>query len=498
VRDIRSWLSALLLLVLVAAPVRADKEFDEMLKRVPSTANGIVLIDAESLYASQLGQKEGWKAKHQQEYLGGAVMFPSTATHALFAAQMDQFGSADMYEIGLAYLSKPVTMDNLAKFEGGSTETVSGVPVVRSPRNCYFVNFTPQVLGTYAPASRQEFSRWVKFGLKGAESSDLSPYLKDAAKKAGWKNQIVVAFDTTDMINPRMAKLHLAQMDAMSGKKDQLEGVAKLISSMHGISATITVTSKIEAELKVEFTDNIRPFASLLKPVLLEALVHKGAHIENLEAGEFTIGDNSLTLKGPMSEEGLRKILAIIQPPAAQTSPGDEGPGATPGVDPKLLASKRYYTSVSNMIAELKNKRVQKIQESGWWHTQYANKIDDLPILNVDPELLAWGGKISGMLRNIGASLQGVGLKNNALDAYRQETVYAWGPSYGGYGGWGGYGSYYQPGGVWYENNYQEIWAAGRENTTKGAQDRNEVWGQIDQMTGNIRKQMTLKYNTEF
>jgi hypothetical protein len=374
---------------------------------------------------------------------------------------------------------------------------VSGTEVVRSPRNCYFVSFTPQVLGTYAPASRQEFSRWVKSGKSG-KGGELSPFLQAAVAKAGWKNQIVLALDTTDMINPKMAKLHLAQLESLADKKNQLDGIAKLVSGMTGISVVVSVTNKLEGEIRVEFAESVRPYASFLKPVLLEVLAERGAKIENLEAGELTVGDNWLALKGPITEEGLRKLMSIIQPPAAQTSPGDVAEG-TPGMDPKALASQRYYHSVVTLLNELKNQRVQKIQESGWWHQTYANKIDGLPILNVDPDLLAWGGRVSGMLRNIGASLQGVALKNNALDAYRQETVYAWGPSYGSSGSWyGGYGSYYQPGGVWYENNYQQIWAAGRENTTKGASDRVDVWKMIDQETADIRKKMTIKYNTEF
>jgi hypothetical protein len=482
-------------LALTFGTVLADKEFDELMKRVPDSANAIVFIDAESLYASSLGQKEGWNKKHQQEYLGGAVMFPSTATHVIHAGQLDQFGHGTVYEIGLAYLRKSVTMPDLAKFEGGSTETVSGTSVVRSPRNCYFVGFTPIILGTYAPASRQEFSRWVKFGMTNKEP-ELSPYLKEAASKAGWKNQIVLAFDVTDMINPKMAKLQLAQMDSLSGKKDQIDGIAKVVSSMTGIRLVVSVTGKIDGELTVDFGENIRPYASLIKPVLLELLVHKGANIDNLEAGEVTVGDKSLTLRAPMTEEGLRRILSIIHPPAAQVSPGDE---PSPGVDPKLQASKRYYQTVTTLLNELKSKRVQRIQESAWWHSNYANKIDDLPILNVDEELLGWGGSMSGKLRSVAASLNGASLKNNALDAYRQQTVYAWGPSAGYGGAYGyGYGGYYQPGGIWYENNYQEIWAAGRENTMKGAQDRNDVWQLIDTETGNIRKKMTLKYNTEF
>jgi hypothetical protein len=51
--------SCLFLLPFFATNIRAN-DFDQLLAKVPGSANAIVLIDVEKTLASELAQKEGW------------------------------------------------------------------------------------------------------------------------------------------------------------------------------------------------------------------------------------------------------------------------------------------------------------------------------------------------------------------------------------------------------------------------------------------------------
>jgi hypothetical protein len=190
----------------------------------------------------------------------------------------------------------------------------------------------------------------------------------------------------------------------------------------------------------------------------------------------------------------LRRILSLIQAPApaagtvADTFPPDE--------DPTIFASKHYFRSVQSLLVELKDMN-NKAYHSGQiikWYETYAKKIDQLPMHNVDKELLQYGAATSNKLRMLGSSLYGQNIQTNLLNSYKRTEVYAWSGGYGYYGNaWGGYGP-----GMWAQSNAADVSTAKAENVAKGRTDRQKVWVSIDQDTAEVRRAMVDKYKTEF
>src|SRR4029079_4352940 len=119
-----------------------------------------------------------------------------------------------------------------------------------------------------------------------------------------------------------------------------------------------------------------------------------------------------------------------------------------------LSVNQRYYRAVDTLLKERRTKSDQlgakkQWQNSASWHEYTAGKLDQLPSVNVDPDLLNYASACAAKIRVMSESLRGVNIQDKVLDTYiRSGWNYgsAWGAYYGGgaYGGWGGYGSNYK------------------------------------------------------
>jgi hypothetical protein len=265
----------------------------------------------------------------------------------------------------------------------------------------------------------------------------------------------------------------------------------------------------MEGTLSVDFTDSPQAFAAVLKPIILTALGEMGLLLDDVNNWQGSVPGKTFTLQGPVTDGGLRRVLSIIEPYLADLTEG------SPGGDPKQVmgeTSQRYLRAVTTLLNDLRAQytNVRTIDQSGAWFDRYATKIDALPTLNVDPDLVQYALSLSAKMRSLSASLRGIPLANSVLDQHRtSQTVvipgqwqggHTWNGWGGWWGGWGGVGwqSSYRPGSVWHQDNYREIWAKQRENVARGANDRKALWTMIDDDTAAIRAKLTQRYGLSF
>jgi hypothetical protein len=133
-----------------------------------------------------------------------------------------------------------------------------------------------------------------------------------------------------------------------------------------------------------------------------------------------------------------------------------------------------------------------------------ARFVDELPILNVDDELLDWGASIATTFRTMAIAAQKAGGVLNLAEANKALAVVNT-PSYytAGVGGYvGGYGWGYQ-----YTvptttsttvSNYGQINNIQIMTKEQEAQYRRETWKNMDAATNELRRKMVKKYNVEF
>jgi hypothetical protein len=145
-----------------------------------------------------------------------------------------------------------------------------------------------------------------------------------------------------------------------------------------------------------------------------------------------------------------------------------------------------YYKTVDSLIQELRKDLSQSFQDGhAVWMERFARKIDRLPILNVDEELLTFGSNVAESFRDMALARRGAGLETGVRNA----SVYT--EYYSG----GGYGNGY------YSNNQSEARVKTQirlQENQKAQEVRFTGWKQIEDSQAKIRKDMTQKYQVEF
>ena len=151
------------------------------------------------------------------------------------------------------------------------------------------------------------------------------------------------------------------------------------------------------------------------------------------------------------------------------------------------------------MLDDLQQQKVKTYKQQSYWYHQFAEKIDELPMLNVDEDLLKYGSSVSTTLRGMCNLSTNVDVAQQGIRMNMGETMVSVPPSssyYGNGNGWGyGYGT---PGYTTSVNNY----GMASNMIAKSAGAANAIvaktWQNIEQATNQIRQQMTQKYQVEF
>jgi hypothetical protein len=476
----------------------ADDSLDEMLARIPAQANRILVIDVPGLHKSPLGVRENWAKRHERNFGQGVVSIPPSAQRVVGAAQLNTTTLNPVWESILLESPKPVSDEQLVRAVSGAMDKVSGQSIVLGRNNSYYTVLAPRIIGNLRPANRQEMARWVRFA-KQNKKPVVSKYLESAAASVGPKNQLVLALDLTDVIDPDGVRERLKKVKSLAGSRANLDALANELTSLKGVTFTLKVGTDLEGELRLDFGGPAKAFAPVAKALVIEAMEKMGAAIDDLDSWEAKAAGNSVILSGKLSEPTLQLVLSpFVKPTTVIQSQPVESPGGGGQLDPVILASMRYYRSVDILIHTLKKQKPRSFNQQSLWYNKTADNIDDLPILNVDDELIKFGQAVSSTLRGLGNMSQAVAAQNKTLEANMKEQFVAVPGAYN-YARWGYSGGYgYSVPGVEVQNNYTDIanMMATNANTEGGL--RQLTWRNIEDASNGVRLSMTKKYGVEF
>jgi hypothetical protein len=486
-------------LCLCAAPVWADPA-NQLLSRIPAQANVVLTMDVQAVQKSPLAQKEKWAERHGQSSLCDFMATSPLVSRLVVASQLDPATLDNVWEVAVVALERPVYQKEIVQLVTGSPEEVGGQPAVLSPRNSYIVSFAPQEVGVMRPANRQATARWIR-STRSTDRVALSPYLQEALQGAPKDAQAVLAFELADIADTEGLRQRLKSCKALAAKSVPIEPIVKVLSGVRGMTLSLRVDDKINGQLRMDFDDQVGILGPAAKPLLLEGLNGMGASMDDLENWSVGLDGKAITMQGTLSERGVRQFLSPLMrlaPTAVVEEPAPSQGGGQTVKDPKALASRRYFVSVQTLLTDLKEQKTKKLTQLAYWHKTAADQMDNLPLLNVDPELLEYGAQVSTTLRGISnmannAYLTQKGVAGNAGEQWVQvPNAYNY---YGGGPGWGF--NYSLPANV-LVNNYGAandlIARAGKTETAV----RQQTWTNIDEATIKIRQKMTQKYQIEF
>ncbi len=468
--------------------------FENLLAKVPPAANAVVIIDVQKTLETPLAEKEGWGKELELAYVSRPIFLPPEATKLVMAANL-QAGEdfRRQWELAVMQLSDPMGMRSIARSEGGYVDTLRNKDIAWTPSNAYFIGLNDRELGVVFPADRQFASRWIGFAEKNSRPM-LSDYLSEATKNTSDQVQILQAMDLTDVIQPHELDERIQNSPLFKKAKLDSETAVPMLASLRGAALRIMVGDDAQGQLRIDFGKDVSAIKPIAKELILKALEDLGATIPDFESWKINVKGKSILMNGPLSQDGLRRVFSVVELPSGKFSMLKEGKEPMEEGAPESLireASQTYFSSIDVLLKDLKrelrgNKATSAIME------RYAGRIDRMPILNVDDDLLDYGSGVAQTLRAMALSRRQGGIQSGSRTA--------------GMGG-GGYSNYS------YDYGYFDVSGDRYSGARASAADRASIKAQamaesknvrvegskqIADATAEIRRQMTKKYGVEF
>jgi hypothetical protein len=487
-----------------------------MKNRIPADANTLILINAEKLFGSPVADRERWEARRQAAYDAGISSLAPDAVDVIIAGRRDHEFGQSLWELGIENLRAERNVTTVAQRFGGSMDEINGRSAVRLPSDHYVIQLSPTMLASYTPANRQDVSRWLRSTDVTSVGPTLSPYLEQAfdyATKIG--TPIVMAMDVSGAISEAEVKSKLESHESLKNANLPVDQLATLISGVQGITLGITAQEDTIGAIRVDFAEPPGILADVGKSLLIEVLQTQGAMIDDIREWTPEVSGNTFLLRGKLSTNGTRRVMSVLELPGTLTQAMEDAssPGADAEGTAKLMATQQYWKSVTSMIDDLREKPsrdgVKTFGQAAIWYDRYALKMDRLPILNVDEELLQFGAGVASSLRQAESVMKGVGMRTSLRTASNNPSSYGYSNSaMGGYRANSGYwGVNFGPTGAtpYVSAMNASLQEKGRtdaiirgEERTSGAANVQQIWQQIDEATAAMRRKLVSKYSADF
>lgn len=459
-----------------------EESFESLINYIPASANAIVLIDANGLRNSPLGKAKNWAARNEAAFTNSAFYLPPEADRLVLAAQLNpnhQFKQA--WEISVMSLSETMSARSIARAEGGRLDEIAGLACVHSPNDAYFVLVQDDLLGVISPAHRQATARWI---ATQKTAPQISSYLqKSIAFASSTGSQIVMSLDLKDSIDPNHMNEKLAQSSLVKEPQSR-DAWGKVILSLQGVTLRVSVGESLTGNMTIDFADDPSVLGQQAKAAVLQVLEEFGVHFTSIENWSFSSSGNQVRLTGELAIEDLRKMMSLLELPSTNFSQLADAEPASENDQAKVAkVSQDYYHSIETLLndieREFRTNRDARRNFAATYMQRYAKRIDSLPILNVDTELVDFGIAVAETLRETSVT-QG---EANIDAGVRKSGVY----HSNGF-------SYYSD----YRSTSSLKSQIQREEQSVASKARFGNWKEIQDASAAIRIKMTQKYQSEF
>jgi hypothetical protein len=477
----------------------AENGFEELLKMAPPSPNVLVMLNAEKIFTSDVATEEGWKQKYESTYADSPLLLPPSAQQFVLAADLDLAHLQPRWQAAVMRLSTDPATGLIARTIKGRNDRLAGLDVVSTPKGAMIVKFRPNVFGLRQPGDRQAVGRWIQAANSSAGSS-LSPYLQSAAdvpERVG--TEIIMAIDLTDALGEEQVAQFLKKSAVLRDKSIDHALAAQSLTSIRGMTLGARVIKRVYGQLRIDFDGDISILADVAKPLLLEVLGEAGTAIDEFADWDVNVTARRISLEGELTQDGLRRLFSFFELDSTAVDAETDANGAEDAMEPSVDAytSLNYFQSVVRYLHDLKRERGAKSYYTiAVWFDKYARRIDRLPILHVDKDLVDYGQRTAGQMRNCVEAIRGAGIRSGT----RSAQVTSGGTSYG-YDGYAPYALF----GSAATQAQAEVGAVEQERRAIRAQEQGQsstdvraIIRQIQEDTSTIRRQMTERYKIEF
>ena len=291
-------------------PVRA--QFQEMARRVPGTANAIVLVNASKIMASPIAKAEMWQVDRAKRFASGLTSVPPMADQLLIASQLDLEAMQPIWEAALVRTGQIPSLEAVAKRLNGTVDNVADLPAVRLSDDSYIVQLSANTVGMLAPGNRQLLARWIR-----EPAGSLSPYLQEAVGFAERGGAVYMAIDLSDTVTAEevLAKIEGAEDEDLEKRIVDKQAVAQLFASIKGAMLGITFSDRAYGKLRVDFGQDVAAIAPIVKPLMLFVLTERGVMVDEFADWKATAEGTRISLEGALTASGLTRLSSLIDLP---------------------------------------------------------------------------------------------------------------------------------------------------------------------------------------
>lgn len=494
---------SLALLVVMMAATSTWAQVPELAKRLPSSSNVILVVNVEQVLASPIAKANDWKFKLAKARLEGVSILPPEAKTAVFGMEIDLEQRTQLHEAVVMQLDEEPNLPGLAKRVGGELDQFGAHAAVALPGDAFVVRFGDKQVAAIAPGNRQMVARWVR-ETDARSAPALAPYLNDTIKRAA-AEPFLLAIDLENAVTAKQIQGVLAETAGFKNHP-KLDELAVNLASMRGASLSLTFGETTQGTLTIELGKSVALTPTEAKTLMLGAIARNGVMLEEFAEWQPTVADKRLTLSGELGASGRRRIFSLFSPPPSIKEPSTEGAESQSN---EALASQQYYKHIAALIKDLHHKKTdtssaQTMGQWAAWYESYARKIDQLPVLNVDPELVSFAGYVAQSFRNACQAIR-QGAANSRVrqvnvkpvyNTYTHNNVYGYTYRWDGSGG---------PVGTTSSVSVYDKYAVQQEKTIARTEERigaygsaNEIMSKVEQSLGEIRQKMTAKHKIEF
>lgn len=477
--------------LLCAGAVRAQ----DLASQIPSSANAAATVDVKALLASPLGQKEAWQSKLMGNYAERPLAVPAYATRLALAGMLELPTLSPMWQLSVIDVSVKADLGKVARDQRGVIDTIDGKVAVTTPFHVTHVIVGDQRIATLFPGQRQLAARLLH---KESISRGASDYLA-AALKADAANQIVLALD----LNEAFSGASIRKTMAMGGlaSLDSAEDVAKIsdaLATVKGVTVRVKIDSAVNVKMTADFATAVPIPAAAVEGFAKEMLGAAGLPVEEFAGLKFSATGNQIVGEGTTSVSAVSSLLALLVPDSQTTTlasavaPADAPSNApSPTAKSPAEASKNYFTAVAGTIDRLRSST--SMSANATQLRGAARSIQQVPILNVDPELTTWGAGVVEKL-NDAAMVLTVGQQNaqnaaSSIEAPVAEATY----SESGYSSTDTSASR-----AAFRNAQQDRRRAAQEQRTAANEQVFRMLADTGKERNELRAKMTAKYGVEF
>jgi hypothetical protein len=480
-----------------------EPTLSDVLRSTPKPANAVMHADLNALHRLTLGTPM-------------EIELPANIDRVRIVSEIDFARLQPIWEIGYATMKAIPSPETVAAATGGYVEKVVNRDVVWTPNRMYLVPLPDRVLSIVRPADRRFLTQW----LKRDRNPNSGDYLTSVANTALDGLSLMIAVDVEDLIAPQTITETLGTFNSLKGK--DIAAIANELATLRGVSLEVSRDTLTRTSITLNFRDTPTNLQPIARDFFNELLQRRGSAIKDFSTWTMSSDDQGkrLQFRGTVGSEFLDDILGIftVQRQTSDLEHYEKQPKVSAQeTSQSVIAenSKDYFQKVLSIFRRVKNYSASNTGERAQWNGNMANRIDEIPTLNVDSEMVQFGSEMGKALRDNMVSMQliniSVGVQKNLSDA-GSGSLGSGGA--GGFGGGvgvggvgfagpfvGGFGGFY--GGVggghvdnFYDPNsplkYQSL-SQSQGNTTF-----RQLVGQLEQAIADMRRRMTEKYSIQF